>query len=283
VSITLSSHDALVAALEGAHRVALSSYAITHDMADELAACADRGGDVHVRLAAHLMGDSTGTRAAAAARIVAQLREHGVDAALIAPGDISPHVKAASVDGVLWLDDRNFPRKGPDLVVRDDDPADVRAATSWVDGTAAHSDRLTFTKRDALAQEAAAIAGSPGGEIDLSTEDIGTGPIETALLHRLAAGDHVRLLCDLAECTSSSARGALAQLEGAGAEVRSRKAVDKLAVTADRAWIGSANASFLDAHTAAQSDWGLVTTQTDAVAALRRRFEDAWNGRAAPA
>jgi len=103
------------------------------------------------------------------------------------------------------------------------------------------------------------------------------------LLHRLAAGDHVRLLCDLAECTSSSARGALAQLEGAGAEVRSRKAVDKLAVTADRAWIGSANASFLDAHTAAQSDWGLVTTQTDAVAALRRRFEDAWNGRAAPA
>ncbi len=73
MSITLSSHDALVAALEGAHRVALSSYAITHDMADELAACADRGGDVHVRLAAHLMGDSTGTRAAAAARIVAQL------------------------------------------------------------------------------------------------------------------------------------------------------------------------------------------------------------------
>lgn len=277
MSITLSSHDAFVTALEGAHRITLSAYALTHDMADELSACGDHGAEVHVRLTAHLIGDASGARAAGAARVVADLRRHGVDAALASPGDSSPHVKAAMLDGVLWLDDRNFPRKGPDLVVRDDDPADACAATSWLDGSGAHSDRLTFTKHDALAQEAAAIAAAPHGEIDVSTEDIGTGAVEVALRGRLTAGDHVRLLVDRAECTSPSARSALALLEKAGAEIRSHKALDKLAVTGDSAWMGSANATYPDPRTAAQSDWGLVTTQADAVVTLGQRFDEVWN------
>ncbi|MBC5803508.1 MAG: hypothetical protein GIX03_11050 [Candidatus Eremiobacteraeota bacterium] len=278
MSITLSSHAAFIAALEGARRITLSSYALTQDMADELSARADYGAEVHVRLAAHLVGDASGARAAGAARMVAELREHGVDAALTAPGDSSPHAKAATVDGIVWLDDRNFPRKGPDLIIRDDDPADARAAAAWLDGSVPHSDRLTFTKSDALAQEAAAITAAPPGEIDLSTEDIGTGNIELALRARLAAGDHVRVLVDFDSCTSSSARSAIALLEKAGAEIRSRRALDKLTVTAGSAWIGSANASHDIPRTAGQSDWGLVTTQADAVVALRQRFDAAWSG-----
>lgn len=276
MSITLSTHDAFLSALEAAHAVSLSSYAISYDIANELEACAKRGGEVRVQLAAHPVGDADGKRAAAVARMVRQLRDSGVDASLAAPGGTAPHAKAAVIDGVLWLDDRNFPRTGPDLVLRDDMPADVAAATSWMNGTLVRSDRIAFTKNDALQQEAAMIAAAPRGEIDISTEDIGTGPVEFALAQRLAGGDHVRVLADLSECTTPSALNALDILRSAGAEVRSRRSVDKLAITGNQAWLGSANATYPGAQTATQSDWGLVTSATATVDDLRRRFDQAW-------
>ncbi len=170
----MSSHDAFLSALADARYVALSSYVLTQDLADRLIACADRGAEVHVRLSAHLVGDTTGRRTAAAARTVKRLLEHGVDAALTGEGDTAPHLKAAAIDNAAWLDDRNFPRIGPDLIVRDDDPADVAAVRACLDGSSPGSTaRLTFTKATALAQEAGAIAAAPPGEIDVSTEDIG--------------------------------------------------------------------------------------------------------------
>ena len=98
VGITLSSHDAFLSALADARYVALSSYVLTQDLADRLIACADRGAEVHVRLSAHLVGDTTGRRTAAAARTVKRLLEHGVDAALTGEGDTAPHLKAAAID-----------------------------------------------------------------------------------------------------------------------------------------------------------------------------------------
>ncbi len=276
VSIQLSSHDKFVSALENAHHVSIASYSLTQEMVDRLKACTKHA-DVHVRLDGKVVGRDRGSRADTAKRMVQDLCENGVDAYLVPPSDdIIPHAKAAIVDDVLWLDDRNFPRRGYDLTVRDDDPADVVAGANAMAGHPARTARLTFIKCDAIHQEAAAIAAAPRGEIALSTEDISTGAIVNELKDRLAAGDGVRLIVNAHECTSQFAREALATLKGAGADIRSGRELDKLTLTPDRVWLGSTNATGLTNDTAGQSDWGLVTTNADAVVTLRGRFETEW-------
>ncbi len=59
--------------------------------------------------------------------------------------------------------------------------------------------------------------------------------------------------------------------------MRSRDAVDKLALTGGNAWLGSANATWLDPRTVNQSEWGVVTQDAAALTALRARFDAAWN------
>ena len=277
VAIELSSHDAFLAALSRARRIDLSAYCLGPPILRALEEAADGGARVTVRLESDLAGDRSGARAAANARAVRDLAAHGAHA-MLAEDDARIHAKAAIVDGVAWLDDRNFPASGPNLIVRDTDAGDVAAVRQKLAGETPSGGRLCLTKTAALAIEVATIAGAPPGEIDVESESFNGGTISHELTVRAAAGDHVRLLVDAREARGRREARALANLAKRGVEIRlCGGGVDKMAVCGDRAWIGSANATFPDPRTALQSDWGLATLSAGAVGALRERFEASWS------
>jgi hypothetical protein len=244
-------------------------------MEHELDAAAARGAEVRVELEAVPYGGDASKRAAMNARTVERLRAHGVDAALVADnGDA--HVKAAVLDGVAWLDDRNFPSKGPDLVVRDDDPTDVAAVREAMHGRPTATARLAFTKAAALDLEGDAIDRC-AGEVDVASETFSNSAVSAALRRHLAKGDRVRLVVGAdALGRSKTQTGAVAALARLGAKVRVAGALDKLAVGDGNAWMGSANATYPSDQTARMSEWGLVTQTPDGVKTVRAAFEREW-------
>ncbi len=242
-------------------------------MRDALISAAAHGAKVDVVLDGVFPFDPTGTRAAANAHLAADLRAHGVKAR-VAGADEATHTKAAVTDDVAWLDDRNFPSSGTDILVRDDEAADVAAIQDRIAGDASSSERIAFTKGTALALEARVLTDAPPGELDVATENFGYGAIYGLLKRRAEGGDHIRLLGDEREAARGQDHQALAHLASAGVEIRLRHDDDKIALAGMRAWIGSANATYPSPE---QSDWGLITQATPAVALLHNRFEAAWN------
>ena len=217
-------------------------------VADALAAAAARGAHVRVRLEAAPLGAADSDLARANRHCVTQLRAQGVDASLADGRDGVVHAKVALMDGVAWLDDRNFPSRGPDLIVRDDDPDDAAAIADALAGLPAHDGRVTLDKSASLELEARALTGGTPPALDVSTESFGDGPIERVLRDAIARGAHVRLILAARELCQGKPQELLALAHVAGAEIRVREDVDKLAVTPTYAWTGSANAT-------ASPDW----------------------------
>ncbi|MDQ6932504.1 MAG: phospholipase D-like domain-containing protein [Candidatus Eremiobacteraeota bacterium] len=274
--LELVSHDDFLSALACARNVSLAAYCLGAPMRDALIAAAANGSKVSVVLDGAFPFDRTGVRAAANAALVEDLRAHGVMARIIGAKEAA-HTKAAVIDDVAWLDDRNFPSSGPDTLVRDDDAADVAAVRDRICGGASGSARIAFTKGAALALEAGVLRHAPSGELGVATESFGYGNVYGILKRRAERGDHVRLLVDAREAAHGKDHEALAHLARAGVEVRvgdNNNNNNKLAVAGGQAWIGSANATHPSPE---QSDWGLITQAAPAVALLHDRFESAWS------
>ena len=143
-----------VAAVETAGQVTLTAYTLPPGaVRAALATAARDGARVCVRLEGHPFHDPRGGLRAANAAAVAQLREAGVDAALSGDGEPALHLKAAVVDGVAWLDDRNWVGSPRATLVRDDDPGDVAVVEAALDGRPAADDCLATTKAAAQALE----------------------------------------------------------------------------------------------------------------------------------
>ncbi len=272
--LTISSHDAFLAALDAAREVTCEAYVLAPSMVGAFEAAAARGAHVRVRLEAAPYGRD-GRLPEINRERVAELRAHGVDAALADGSDRVLHAKVALVDGVAWLDDRNFPRGGPDLIVRDDDPADTAAVAGALAGASLPGDRVALDKASALALEARALTEQTPATLDISSESFGYGPIEKLLREAIARGAHVRLLVSTLELHKAVPQELDALRLLAGAEIRARADVDKLAVTPACAWIGSANATGIYASDP-QSDWGVISEHSAALAAVEARFESAW-------
>lgn len=265
MSITLETTAGFTAALATAHRIGLSSYTL-HPGAvlGALDAAARRGADVRVRLDGNPLGAKLLHDNAAA---VAELRAAGADAALTGPDEPALHMKAALVDGVAWLDDRNWAGTANERIVRVDDPREVAT-----------------TKAEALAREADVIDRAGGAELDVESESFGNGAIYRALLRRAEAHLPTRLIVagrEAAEPRNGAERTCLAHLTALGVEVRTgdRRAHDlndKLAVSAAAAWVGSANATYDGGPAGKQRDWGIATERPDVVDGLRAAFERNW-------
>lgn len=242
-----------------------------------LGAAARRGASVRIRLEGHPFDDPHGSLRAANARAVAALRAAGADAALSEAG--APlHLKAAVVDRVAWLDDRNWAASGATLV-RDDDPADVAVVAAALAGRPARDAHLATTKADAQALELAAIRAAGFGPLAVATESFGAGAVSHALLERARSGRPARLLVARREAGSAAGgreRSLLRHLAAAGVEVRIGDAAEKLAVGEREGWIGSANATYADGAFGGERDWGLITRERDAVDGLRSAFEREW-------
>jgi len=278
MALALTTLDALGDAIARARSVTASAYRLPPAMEASLAAAAVRGAAVDVVLASRAAGtydERLGCENAAAAE---RLRAAGARVRL-APG---VHLKAAVVDDAGFLDDRNFAARGASIVVRDDDAADVArlreaiAAPAGAAPAAPPGAALALTKTAALAGETAAIRYAAPGPVAVATESFDFGEIEAALRRRLEGGDAVRLLVDGREAAGRREALALRAMRRLGAEVRVARSVDKVALTGDAAWCGSANATYAGPDVTPQSDWGVVVRDVAIREALRDRFDAAW-------
>lgn len=260
----------LLDAVTAAHTIDLSGYILGRSMQHTLEAAAAAGVRVRVRLSARCFGPAAAQMQERNLAAVAEMRRSGIDAATAdGPAD---HLKAAVIDGTAYLDDRNW-SGDTDLIVADHNPHDLAALCRVLHGGAAGACGVALVKAQALEAEAAMIKSAPAGGVDAATETAGPSSI-THILASQAAVQRVRLLVNSAAYGRSAAmRTETARLLRAGVEVRLSAANDKFAITGDRVWIGSANAT---ASLPEMPDWGGCSGEPATVAALKARFAQAW-------
>jgi hypothetical protein len=212
------------------------------------------------------------------------LQAAGAGAALTGPAEPTLHLKAAVVDGVAWLDDRNWASSGAERIVRDTAADDVAAVRSAVAGGPGADGHLATTKAGALRLEADVIRQSGNAPLQVESESFGTGPVYNALLHRAQAGLPTHLIVagrEVAEASGGLERKRLARLAALGVEVRvgdpQRGDLDeKLAIGGSDGWVGSANATVAFGRFGEQRDWGMATRTPSIVDDLRASFERNW-------
>ena len=284
--IVLESASGFVATLKSAKQIALTAYTLREGRVLHALEAAARGGAmVSVRLERDPLDDAAGTLHQANAASLAALRAAGASAETTKPGEPVLHLKAAVVDGVAWLDDRNWASGGAERILRDTDADDVAAVTSAVAGGPGSDGHLATSKAGALGLEADVIAEAGAGPLIVESESFGTGTIYNALLHRAQAHEPTRLIVagrEIAEPGSRAERSRLAHLAALGVEIRAgdlkRGDLDeKLAVAGDDCWGGAANATYARGAFGAQRDWGIASREPGIVDGLRAAFERNWS------
>jgi len=267
VTLSLSSVPDVLTRIGSARDVAFGSYFLPHGtMRDALAGAAQRGAHVSVTLQADPYRNPFGGRCnAEAARV---LRGAGADVSLL-PSDRAPfHLKAAVCDGVAYLDDRNWTKRGPEIVVRDDDPKDVSLVREALAGHGG-ADRALATRKDAaLSREIDVIEGARDLPVIVETERVATSPLTRALQRHALAGAATTLVVAPARRRSRQETSAIAQLVADGVVVRAGGSNQKLALAGDTAWIGSGNATGASGRSAGQLEWGMRTRNRTIVGAV---------------
>lgn len=254
--LQLSSMQDVIEAVALARNVALQAYTLHGPVLRALESAARHGAHVRVQLEARPYEHGSRRLAEENARIADELRKAGVDARL----EDRIHAKTISIDGTLYLDEKNW--HDGDIVLRDDDAADAAS--------------IAMTKHDALAREGAMLARGGDG-LMVESESFGSGNATYAALKALGlAGAAPRLLVSENDLRGNEReRGALENLVRDGVRVNLCKDSAKLAVAGDSAWLGSANATYADGKWA-MPDWGLCTGDAAIVDAVRKRLDLDW-------
>ncbi|MGB8265149.1 MAG: hypothetical protein WCE44_02380 [Candidatus Velthaea sp.] len=284
--IALTDAPGFLRSTAAARSIALCAYHLAPDgpVRAALIEAARRGADVEVRLEAVPFGSQGGQQGAENAATVAAVRAASGHAELVGYAGATPwHMKAALVDGTAYLDDRNWAADGRETILRDDDPDDVAAVRQTLAGAPGRDGHLRCTKHEAIELESEVIRGAAAAPVAVETESFGLGAIYADLLHRAQAGEPARLLVsslELAEAGAGREAHALGRLAAAGVDVRVVDTDEKIALAGDRAWVGSANATYANGPAGAQIDWGLATRVPTLVDGLRAAFERNWNAAA---
>ena len=260
-----------------AHDIEFCTYLLrSKRMVRALEFAAQRGSRVRVQLEAHPYADTDGKLATINRDAVAELRAAGVNARLVdRAGDRPNHMKAAVIDGVAFLDDRNWPADQRNAVVADDNVGDVRELHEALHGKVTGDGELAVTKGRALAQETGVLleARHTRRGVCVETESFSAGAGPYAAIKALALSRaHVRLLISANDCKKTTMFAARS-LARDGVEVRLTHAAEKFAVAGDRAWVGSANATYGRAD---QLDWGVRVDNARLRRQLQDRFDLTW-------
>ncbi len=284
--IALDSATGFINTLASAQRIHLTAYILQRGkVLDALVAAARRGAEVEVRLERDPLDSPAGELHRVNADALAKLKAAGASAEATKPGEPMLHLKAAVVDGVAWLDDRNWAAGGAGRLIRDTDPADVAAVDAAVRGGPGADEHLATTKAGAQQLEADLIGRAGGGPLDVESESFGNGAIYNALLHRAESHLPTRLIVagrEAAQATGGLERAHLQHLAALGVEVRLGNPKhgdlnEKLAVAGASAWVGSTNATYARGPAGEQRDWGLTTQEAPVVDGLRAAFERNWS------
>ncbi len=267
VALTLSSVPAVLERIASARDVAFGSYFLPPGpVRDALVGAARRGAHVDVTLQADPYRNPYGERANAdAARA---LRDAGAGVTLFASDRVPFHLKAAVCDGTAYLDDRNWTKRGPEIVIADDTPGDVALVRDALRGHGGASPTLATRKDVGLQREVALVDGAGPQPVTAESERVSTSPLTRALQRRALRGEPSTLIASGTHRPRREAH-ALALLKADGVRVRSGGTNEKLALAGDRAWIGSGNATGASGRTARQLEWAVVTGDPAIVAAAR--------------
>jgi hypothetical protein len=283
--IALDTAAGFIGTLQSARQIALTAYTLHEGKVLSALIGAARGGaEVHVRLERDPMDDAAGSMHHANAAAIAALRAAGATAEVSKPGEPSLHLKAAVVDGVAWLDDRNWAAGGAERILRDTDAADVAVVASAVAGGPGADEHLATTKSGALQLEAGVIARAGTVPLAVESESFGNGTIYNAMLHRAEAHLPTRLIVagrEVVQAGSRVERQHLSRLAALGVDVRvgdprHGDLDEKLAVAGSDAWVGSANATYARDAFGEQRDWGIATREAAVTDGLRAAFERNW-------
>lgn len=273
MAISLSSVGDVVARIGSAREVAFGSYFLAPGaMRDALVAAAQRGAHVAVTLQADPYRNRDGRRDnRVAARL---LKAAGAGVTLLHSAQAPFHLKAAVCDGVAYLDDRNWTRRGPEIVVADDDPPDVALVRDGILRARGDRDATLATRKDEVLRRELALVDEAGdAPVVVETERLRNSPLTEALRRHARSGAATTVIVGRARHRSRGERSALRALARDGVVVREGGANEKLALAGDAAWIGSGNATGAGGRTARQVEWGLVTRDAALVDAVRTALE----------
>ena len=268
MGLSLSSVPAVVERIGSAREIAFGTYFLPHGpVRDALTGAARHGAHVAVTLQADPYRNPFGRRAnAEAARA---LRSAGAEVTLLPSDRVPFHLKAAVCDGVAYLDDRNWTRRGPEIVVADDAPRDVAQVRAALQGRGGTDRTLSTRKDDALRREVALVDGASGRPVVVETEHVSTSPLTRSLERHALTGAAATLVVGRTSRHSPTEASALERLRRAGVIVREGGPNEKLALAGDAAWIGSGNATGASGRGAGQVEWGLQTRNAAIVGAVR--------------
>jgi phosphatidylserine/phosphatidylglycerophosphate/cardiolipin synthase-like enzyme len=267
VTLSLSSVPDVLTRIGTAHDIAFGSYFLPRGaMRDALTAAAQRGARVSVTLQADPYRNPFGGRCnAAAARA---LRAAGAHVSLLRSDSAPFHLKAAVCDGVAYLDDRNWTKRGPEIVVADDCPRDVVLVRDALAGHGGADPALATRKDLALSREVELVDGARDAPVIVETERVSTSPLTRALQRHARTGAKTTLVVARTNRRSAREANVIAQLAADGVDVRAGGSNQKLALAGDTAWIGSGNATGASGRNAGQLEWGMLTRNATLVGAV---------------
>lgn len=269
VGVSLSSVGDVLTRIGTARQVAFGTYFLGPGrVRDALIDAARRGAVVSVTMQDVPYRDD-GSRAASTRASARALRAAGANVTLLPSTSAPFHLKAAVCDGVAFLDDRNWSRDDRETVLEDADPADVALVRDALGGRGSANPALATRKDAALAREIALIDGAREVPVIVETETLGASALSAALRRHARSGAATTLVVGRGEADDPRERALLRSLREAGVAVRRGGVDEKLALAGDTAWIGSANGTATFSGTGSQIDWGVVTTDTTIVHAVR--------------
>lgn len=270
--VAFTSVNDVIGRFQGAQTITISAFSLgpRSTVTQALVDAAHRGTKVSVVLDGKAFGEAANENA----QTVPYLQQNGVRVHLT---ENPLHIKAAVIDGAVYLSDRNWTtRSSAEIVILDRVPADRMIVERAMLGVPSSNDHLWTRKADALAAEALLLNSKQTRSILVESESFGAGnPVAEALDRRALAGGDLYLIVSRLEYRSSpSERRTLQKLAYDGVHIRIGNSNEKLAINGDYFWAGSANAT---RGLPDQIDFGLLIQDAQLANDLRQTFVTNWN------
>ena len=277
-SVSVVAFTTVTSAITSGHNVCVSAYVFTTAMFDALQTAAQNGEKVTVVLPnEEKSSDSSdaSTLQSAGATIV---WDPG------SPNDNPLHAKLAIVDGVAYLDGRNWDTT--DVTITDGVPADYTAIENALNLDPTSSTNLDTLKSYSIAREDAFINGAgatSGVTVQFMSESFGSDTnTVTALENAAEAGATVRVIVlSSDESGNSTEEAALNAMKADGVQIRLNPASgsEKMTLISNQstAWFGSANATTYSTTATNYIDWGMTVTSASVISTLQSYFNSTWS------
>jgi hypothetical protein len=280
--VSVVAYSSVTSAISSGRQVCLSAYVFTSAMFSALDSAARNGAHVTVVLPNEERSSDTSD----ATRLA-------TDGATIVWDPGSPsyhplHAKLAVVDGITYLDGRNWDTT--DVTITDGDPSDFAAIENALNLNPTSSTNLDTVKSLAIAREDAFINGSSPGAgvtIQFMSESFGSDSNTVSALENAAnAGATVQVVVlGSDESGNATEANALNAMKADGVQIRlnPQSGSEKMALISGQstAWFGSANATTSSSLSYNYIDWGMTVTNASVIASLQSYFTTTWNGSSA--